>query len=235
MAFSATADTVSDIFTKVSDKLGELTADTTSARQRSLKDVLADIYNRRRWKWAIKDGTNITLVSGTDNYTLDSDFTENSMYQVWYEDSAGNKTYLFPINEYDAPSYANGSGTQQVYFIRGNRADGYKIYLVPTPTSSINGFTLKHKYYRNISNFAAALTDIIPLPTSEPLVLGVLKEVYRSQQRLNEYQIARQEYEIAIGELEKTDSENERSLMNSMVDFRTARGLSSDVESAYAE
>lgn len=230
---TATIDTYNDVLTKAAYMVGETVADTGTIRATWLKNTLQDISNRRRWKWLLTTAPTIPLVTATQTYNLPTDWVEDAAFEVKVTDTAGNDTIYYPIFEWQAPQYKKSSaGAPPVYYTRGNKADGYTITLLPTVTAAMNGHSLIIKYTKIITDYNS-LADKVALPDSSALVLGVAKEIFRSQNRLDQYDLTRGEYEVAIGELEKTDAELERALLYSMPPTQQFYGTPSDVGTIY--
>lgn len=235
MATLSTIDTYNDVLTKAAYKVGETTVDTGAQRQAWLKDAIQDIFGRRRWSWALTTASPQTIVNGTATYTLPTDYYEDATYQVKLTDTASpaNDYFYSPIFEWQLANMSQPTLTSSpYYYVRGNRADGYTITILPTPTSTQAGWSLNVKYTKLVTDYAA-LTDKVPMPDTTALVMGIVKEIFRSQNRLDQFEIARQEYEASIDELSNTDLELERALNLSIIDYRDYVGIPRDIENFY--
>jgi hypothetical protein len=237
MATLATVDTYTDVLTKAAYKVGETSVDTSPQRIAWLKEALQDIYNRRRWTWSLTTAppqviNTSLLVNNLYTINLPVDYTEDAMYELKITDPVTKNDYFFqPIFEWQMNNFTNTTGTPALYFVRGNRADGFTATILSL-TATNNGWSINVKYTKMVTDFQS-LTDGVPLPDSMALVLGIAKEIFRSQNRLDQYELTRQEYEAAIDELSDTDVELERALMLNLRSWQEYVGVPSDARHIY--
>jgi len=103
--------------------------------------------------WGASDEVELTLVSGTDEYDLEDDFSDFLYLRKSASTDTGSQIY--PIRFSDIPSYLQSNSQKLRYYLRGN-----KIGFVPSITSA---GTLYYRYKAKITTLDS-YDDTIDLP-----------------------------------------------------------------------
>jgi hypothetical protein len=148
--------TYGDLKTLFANKYEQTSAPATGAEIRNLFLNLAvqNILDRRRWRWALKNGTATT--DGTSDIALASDFSQH-----------GVKEGTFKIDDEEWKQINEGddySTSEKVFFISGNDADGY----TATFPSAIpeTGLAVTYRYYRGHTSYTSD-SDVCVVPKGE--------------------------------------------------------------------
>jgi len=138
--------TYGDLKTLFSNKYEQTSAPATGAEIRNLFINLAvqNILDRRKWKFALKNGNGTT--DGTQYFDLAEDFSEHGIKDTTFKIDGASWT---KINEGDEGYYSSDA---PVFCIIGNKADGYKAYF-PKATPPAN-LAVTYRYFRDHTTFA---------------------------------------------------------------------------------
>jgi len=129
-------------------------------------------------------------VAGQSSYDCPSDFVFPSSY---VKIGTGDTTvYYKRIDPKEAPNYAN-SGLH-VYYVRGNKKTGFKIYLLDTPEA---GLPIDYDYYKSAFQPTTG-TDVLEMADPQFSVYWVLAELVKD----DDPGLAGQYQQVALNKLD---------------------------------
>jgi len=145
--------------------------------------------NKREWHWTKANNANITLVRGTQTYTLPTAFDKASFARLM---DTSSKPYLDLIYKDDNDfshwlEPQTDTGPPQYYFLRNAFSDGLvSVYPIPD-TSAASKYTLQVEYFGRIVSFTDDQTTRADLPetVSDTLVIGGQWCLLRERERGN--------------------------------------------------
>jgi hypothetical protein len=145
-------------------------------------DVLDDAINQAVmqidaeyfWPWLEKTQT-ITTVSGTDTYSLPTDFRASRSLVIQASD--GGKTIMYNV----APAQALAKVSTDIGLPQGYAISGSSLILLPTPGAS---YAITHLYYR-MSPMLTAEQDSPLIPDQwHPAIIAAAASVVASREEL---------------------------------------------------
>lgn len=144
-----TPDIIASVWSRLDDDGTEFpTADVLRELRAAASDIMRDTIIKR----AIlnqTDSTSFPLVSGTEAYTLPSDFNY-SVNRVVYNDASSSGRLLFPIEADQVYDYQALQGASVDYYaVRGDQ-----IYVAGKPAAADSGIELTVWYAKTDSDFA---------------------------------------------------------------------------------
>ncbi len=155
----------------------------------------------------------VTLVSGTDEYTLASDIYANKIRGVFYRN--GSTKYKIDrlkdsqkLMEYEE-MYGESSASNYSYFLINETAGSPKMLLMPMPAES--GAYIKYWYYRN-ANRLSVDADVCDIPEFASFVIQFAKV------RCYEKEVGHPNLGLALAALEQQREQMKVTLANMVPD-----------------
>jgi len=167
-----------------------------TANDQAAKDIVASINNSvdricKNWLWDwLYHPISITLVSGTEDYTLDTDIQKIVDIYAGAGSSLTNIT-LKEYHKYKKPDPALGQTNEgtvawYLYIGRDSTTGARKIRIgnIPSTTSTLTGFG-KLKFTRFAESDLGTAKSMLPFPEDGESVLAsfVLADIYRLQDK----------------------------------------------------
>jgi len=181
--------------------------------------------NGMDWNFTKTQNAAITLVSGTETYSLATTFKKPSYAQLLDSNSKPDRALEYQDDAQFAHWYEDqdDTGEPHYYSLRNAQEDGL-IRVFPTPDAgAASTWTLRVEYFKRIPVIADN-TDEVDLPEEVCNVFILGGQYYLLMEREKGSQmipIARQDYEIAIAELKAYD----RRITDDNPRFRLGRSV----------
>lgn len=173
----------------------------------AIDDAEAVVHNLHHEDKYFLTASSISLVSGTQDYSLPSDIYGNKIRHLYYDDGGAKKYELLPIKDLSQIPFVQSSDLYR-YLILNTTASGVKLRLYPTPAET-NSY-LKIFYVRNATKLttSASASNVCEIPESVNFIYqhakrSVVKKMRRPDLYAVEDKELKEQYDMMLSNLKE--------------------------------